>query len=166
MHSQPQIFSDLPVPISAGSNTLQIYRVADKSLARPGRKQANVSVRMAWISFGALPCRKKKTWWQLASRCRCNRARPWHASELVSLLVGLRTYQHPGNCVLRLGRDSSVGIANRYGLDGPGIESPWGVRISAPFQTGPGAQPASYKSGTGSLSRAWIWPFSRIKRRC
>jgi len=33
------------------------YRGADKSLARPGRKQANVSVRMAWISFGALPCR-------------------------------------------------------------------------------------------------------------
>jgi len=30
------------------------YRGADKSLARPGRKQANVSVRMAWISFGIL----------------------------------------------------------------------------------------------------------------
>jgi len=25
-----------------------------------------------------------------------NRARPCHASELVSFLVGLRTYQHPG----------------------------------------------------------------------
>jgi len=35
------------------------YRGADKSLARPGRKQANVSVRMAWICFGTLPCRKK-----------------------------------------------------------------------------------------------------------
>ena len=33
---------------------------ADKSLARPGRKQTNVSARMAWISFGALPCKKKK----------------------------------------------------------------------------------------------------------
>ena len=33
------------------------YRGADKPL---GRKQANVSVIMAWISFGALPCRKKK----------------------------------------------------------------------------------------------------------
>ena len=32
---------------------------ADKSLARPGRKQANVSVRMAGISAGALSCRKK-----------------------------------------------------------------------------------------------------------
>ena len=25
-----------------------------------------------------------------------------------------------------MGRDSSVGIATRYGLDGPGIESRWG----------------------------------------
>ena len=73
------------------------YRGADKSLTRPRWKQANVSVRMAWISFGALPCRggKKKTWWQLASRCCWNRPRPWHASELVSFLVRLRTYQHP-----------------------------------------------------------------------
>jgi len=36
---------------------LYIYMGADKALARAGRKQANVSVRMAWISFGALPCR-------------------------------------------------------------------------------------------------------------
>ena len=36
---------------------LQLYRVADKSLARPGRKQTNVSIRKASISFGALPCR-------------------------------------------------------------------------------------------------------------
>ena len=51
---------------------------------------------MAWSSFGALPCRGKKTCWQLASRCCWNCARPWHASELVSFLVGLRTYRHPG----------------------------------------------------------------------
>jgi len=38
----------------------RLYKGADKSLARQGRKQANVSVRMAWISFSALPCRKKK----------------------------------------------------------------------------------------------------------
>ena len=35
-------------------------RRVDKSLARSRRKQDNVSVRMAWISFGALPCRGKK----------------------------------------------------------------------------------------------------------
>jgi len=71
-----------------------IYRGADKSLARPGRKQVNVSMRMAWISFRALPCEKKKTW-QLASRCCWNCTRPWHAAELVSYLVKLRTYQQP-----------------------------------------------------------------------
>jgi len=38
--------------------------------------------------------------------------------------------------------DSSFGIATGYGLDGPGIESRWGARFSAPVQTGPGAQPA------------------------
>jgi len=37
-----------------------IYRGTGKPLARSGRKQANVSVRMARISFGALPCRGKK----------------------------------------------------------------------------------------------------------
>jgi hypothetical protein len=44
-----------------------------------------------------------------------------------------------------------VGIASRYGLDGPGIESPWGARFSAPVQTGPGAHPASCTMGTGSF---------------
>ena len=49
-------------------------------------------------------------------------------------------------------RDSSVGIATRYGLDGPWIESRCGRgRFSALVQTGPGANPASYTVGTGSL---------------
>jgi hypothetical protein len=38
-------------------------------------------------------------------------------------------------------------------LDGPGIESRWGAKFSAPVQTGPGAHPVSYAMGTGSLSR-------------
>ena len=49
------------------------------------------------------------------------------------------------------GRDSSFGIATRYVLDGPGIESRWGARFSAPVQIGPGAHPASYTMGTGSF---------------
>jgi len=48
-------------------------------------------------------------------------------------------------------RDSSVDIATRYGLDGPGIESRWGERFSAPVQTGPEAHPVSYTMGTGSF---------------
>ena len=54
-------------------------------------------------------------------------------------------------------RDSSVGIATRYGLDGPGIESQWGARFSAPGQTGPGGHPASYTMGTGSFPGV-KWP--------
>jgi len=49
-----------PVPLMYFfSKPIAQYRGADKSLARPGRKQANVSVRMAWISFGALPWRER-----------------------------------------------------------------------------------------------------------
>ena len=47
--------------------------------------------------------------------------------------------------------DSAVGIATRYGLDGPGIKSWWGVRFSAPIHTGHGAHPVSYTMGTGSF---------------
>ena len=46
---------------------------------------------------------------------------------------------------------SAVGIATGYGLDGPGIESRWVARFSAPVQTGPGAHPASCTMGTGSF---------------
>ena len=49
------------------------------------------------------------------------------------------------------GPGSSVGIATGYGLDGPGIESRWGARFSAPVQTGPGAHTGSYTMGTGSF---------------
>ena len=49
------------------------------------------------------------------------------------------------------GRNSSVGIATRYGLDGPGIESRWGARFFAPFRTGTVAHSASCTVGTGSF---------------
>jgi hypothetical protein len=48
------------------------------------------------------------------------------------------------NC--HVGLDSSVGIATRYRLDGPGIESQQG-EISPPVQTGPGAHPDTYTTG-------------------
>jgi hypothetical protein len=54
-----------------------------------------------------------------------------------------------------MGRDSSVGIATRYGLEDPGIESRWrGARFSAPIQTDPGVNPAFCKMGTGSFPGA------------
>jgi len=54
------------------------------------------------------------------------------------------------------GRGSVDCRATRYGLDGPGIESRWRARFSAPVQTGCGAHPASYTIGTG--------PFPGVKR--
>jgi len=58
-----------------------------------------------------------------------------------------------------MGRDSSVGIATRYGLGDPGIESRFGRDFSAPVLTGPGPHRTSYKMGT--------WPFPGVKRpRC
>ena len=50
-----------------------------------------------------------------------------------------------------VGRDSSVGTATRYGMDGPGIESRWRARFSVPVQTFPGVHPASGTMGTGSF---------------
>jgi hypothetical protein len=44
--------------------------------------------------------------------------------------------------IYRVGQDSSVGIATRYGLDGPGIESRWGARFSVSVQTVAGAHTA------------------------
>ena len=49
------------------------------------------------------------------------------------------------------GPGSVASIATGYGPDGPGIESRWGGRFSAPVQTGPGAYPASCAIGTGSF---------------
>jgi hypothetical protein len=43
-----------------------------------------------------------------------------------------------------------AGIGTRYTLIGPGIESRWGARFSAPVHTGPGVQPAFSTICTGS----------------
>ena len=41
-------------------------------------------------------------------------------------------------CLVTVGRDSSVGTATRYGLDGPGIECWWGWNFPLPFRLNPG----------------------------
>jgi hypothetical protein len=50
-------------------------------------------------------------------------------------------------------RDSTVGTATGYGLDGPGIEFQGGTTVSALVQTDPGTHTASYTMGSESLSR-------------
>jgi len=58
------------------------------------------------------------------------------------------------------GQGSSVSIATRYWLDGPGIETHWRARFDAPIQTGHGAHTTSYTLGTGSL------PGGTVARGC
>jgi len=74
------------------------------------------------------------------------------------------------------GVGSVVGMVTGYGLDGPGIESQWGVRFTTPIQTGPGAHPTSctmdtksfpgVKSGQGVMltSHTLLVPWSRKSR--
>ena len=60
------------------------------------------------------------------------------------------------------GRDSSVGIATRYGLDGPGIESRWG-EIFHTRSDRPWGPPSLLCSGYrvfpgGKAAGEWRWP--------
>ena len=48
------------------------------------------------------------------------------------LLTGLLQYDYSFYVLELVGLDSSVGIATRYDLDGPGIESLWGRDIPQP----------------------------------
>jgi hypothetical protein len=74
-------------------------------------------------------------------------------SLLVTKSLTCKRISIAGLLLLLCGQDSSVGIATRYGLKGPGIESRGrGKRISVPVQTGPGAHPASYTMGIRSFS--------------
>jgi len=47
--------------------------------------------------------------------------------------------KYPGTNWIRMGRDGVVGIATRYGLDGPGIESRWSLDF--PHQSRPALGP-------------------------
>ena len=72
----------------------------------------------------------------------------------IIVIIFTRTFISPnfGRVHFCRKRDISVGIATRYGLDGPGIESHWGVaRFSAPVQIGPVSHPATYTMNTGSF---------------
>jgi hypothetical protein len=68
----------------------------------------------------------------------------------------------PLSCRLytNVGRNSIVGIATRYGLDGPGIESPWGRDFPHPFRPAmePTQPPIQWVPGLfpgGKAAGAW-----------
>jgi hypothetical protein len=71
---------------------------------------------------------------------------------------------NPSLLVEARGRDSSVGIATRYGLDGPGIESRVGARFSANDKPDLGAIQPSIQ-GVPGLSRGLALTTHPIKRR-
>ena len=71
-------------------------------------------------------------------------------------------YKAYSSVVINFSRDSSVGLATRYGAGQSGDRIPVGARFSAPVQTGLGAHPASCTMGNGSFPRvklpgAWRW---------
>jgi hypothetical protein len=67
-------------------------------------------------------------------------------SLLITFIQEVQNYRPTRN----VSRDSSVGIANRYGLE-VRDRIPVEVRLSALIQTGLGAHSTSYTMGTGSF---------------
>jgi len=64
--------------------------------------------------------------------------------------------------VVLVGRDSSVGKSNPYGMYGPGIESRSGRDFTHPSRPGLGAHPTSYTMATVGLY-LWVnWPGSGL----
>jgi len=60
-----------------------------------------------------------------------------------------------------------AGIATRYGLDGPGIESPWGQDFPHPSRQalGPMQPPTQWVTGLfpgGNAAEAWRWSHTPI----
>ena len=81
-----------------------------------------------------------------SSQCRdAGRAKEIKEKKWDRVNAACRGFVSRGMEPLFAGRDGSVGIATRYGLDGTGIESLW--------ELGPGSNAVACTMGTGSLSR-------------
>ena len=66
------------------------------------------------------------------------------------MFVELRYWSYSGD---RIATEIAVGIATSYRMEGPGIESRWGARFSAPVQSGSEAHPASYTGLSRGVKR-------------
>ena len=105
--------------------------------------------------------RKSFLLWQNVGK-HCTAGQATYENIIWLMLVILKaTYTHSDYVIL--GQDGSVGIAPRYGLDGPGIESRWEAKFSARVPTSPGTHPAFYTMGNGSFlctlpDRSWDPP--------
>ena len=98
----------------------------------------------------------------------CCLSHAWCCWYCMALVTCAREVAKLHSAILLLGdRDSAVGIASRYGLNGPGDRIPVEARFSASFQTRPGAHPAFCTMGTGYLpgvkrQGGWCWPPTSI----
>ena len=106
---------------------------------------AVANLRKATISFVVCVClsvRMEQLGFHWADFCEILYFRIFRKS-VKEIQVLFKSDKNNGYFTWRCCPGSSVGIATGYKLDGPGIESRWGARFSAPVQTGPGAHSAS-----------------------
>ena len=117
----------------------------------------------AWVDFSTKDAQGTDYYWHIWIKrrgCHTLNKTIILVTLFASVIVGrVNSFMNKGKCVgfhrffwsilTEVCRDSSVGIATNYGLDGPGIESRWGREF--PVQTGPGAHPAFCTMGTGSF---------------
>jgi len=100
-------------------------------------------------------------------RRQCNHKHNFSLSLLYPT-VPCSQFTNPSNYCVVVGRDSSVGIATRYALDGPGIESRWGPDF--PHPSGPALEPThpttswvpGISGGGGKGVEEWRWSITRI----
>jgi hypothetical protein len=78
-----------------------MYRGADKSLAKPGRKQATTTMSKSSRMMDPTHSHEMPSCWaiDLAEIRRSSKISSWIWS-IISGVVGLRTYQHPGTCII------------------------------------------------------------------
>jgi len=120
-----------------------------------------LSMRMlGWYSI--LNCGKTASFHNLAVTGGCSRQcellRSSFNRHRCYLTAGYDSCRVPGSITIGRSRARArvcmyFGVATRYELSGPWIESQWGARFSAPIRNGPRTDPASCMMGTGSLSQ-------------
>jgi hypothetical protein len=107
----------------------------------------------------------RRTWWNYMALCSTYASAPENWYHVCSFNMRWKfqicNLNNLPFCYIRnsysrwfMARDISVGIATRYGMDVPGIESRLGARFSV--HTGPVSYPASYTTRTG--------PFPGVKQ--
>jgi hypothetical protein len=115
----------------------------------PGsRQRITTNIRYFWTSVTVYhPLLNKVQWSQWSPRSTAAAADAMLMAKCLIMMVTL--------CFIFAVLRFWAGIGEYRNLlraGGPGIQIPVRVRFSAPIQNGPGAQPASYTTGTRSLS--------------